>query len=110
MCCLTESHISLVVHPHHSSAYSVPVNGGLPLTRGILSYVSRHRIVYISAVLLVITLVMQAREEKPTRHIDGSASGVEGSEAEQHWKQMVREADDKVRHTFFAKPDEPEQK
>ena len=98
----TESNISLVLHPHHSSAYSVPINGGLPLSRGILSYLSRHRIVYLSAAVLIITLIMQATEERPTRHTNGGDSSTEDDAAQQHWKQMVKEADDKVRDSLFT--------
>ena len=107
----TESQISLIVHPHHSSAYSVSVNGGLPLSRGVLSYLSRHRIVYVSAVVLIFTMLLQSREERPTRHVDGSDSGAEDSEPQQHWRRMVKEADDKMRESLFGtKSDESEKK
>ena len=106
LCLSAESNISLVLHPHHSSAYSVPVNGGLPLSRGVLSYLQRHRIVYLSAAVLVVTIIMQATEEKPTRHTDGGSGSVEDERAQEHWRQRVQQADDTIRDIFVTKPED----
>ena len=108
----TEPAISLVLHPHHSSAYSLPINGGLPLSRGIQSYLSRHRIVYLSAVILVIALVMQTFEEKPQRQSDGRPGSSSGSDssAQQHWQQTVKAADDTMLGSMFKPSDTAEKK
>ena len=102
---VSESNISFIIHPHHMSAYSVPINGGLTLTRGIQSYLSRHRIVYISAAVLVVTIIMQAVEEKPRRQgseSSGSEGGGDMIAAQNHWRQKVQKADDGARETFFS--------
>ena len=89
------------MHPHGAAPYSVAINGGLPLSRGVQTFLTRHRWVYLSALLLGVCVVMLVGEEKQ-RPQDMTADELA---AREHWSRRMQETKDKVLDTVFPQRD-----
>ena len=81
--------MSLLLHPHGAAPYRVAINGGLPLSPGVLSFLSRHRWVYLSAVVMLIAVAMLSTEERSSSK--GGQWGVSD-----HWAKRMHEGTDKL--------------
>ena len=87
---LSEPRLSLLLYPHGGPPYRVSINGGLPLSPGVQSFLSRHRWVYVSAVFMLIAVFMLSNEERP------SSDNSEQSAARDYWTTRMKEGRDKL--------------
>jgi hypothetical protein len=89
-----ERGLSFMVHPQHSAAYSLFINGGLPLSSGYQPVWTRHTLFYASVFMMlvsVLSLLLGDSPERPAR--DGDETDwermTEQQKARAHWNMVV---------------------